>query len=1229
MRYRSIAAFLILFLICIQVTEGENVVLSEGSAGVNVLEQQQNRTVLQLNIPTIELQQVESAQGQISRVKLPKEFESSSGAVLTAENVLLPTITRMIAIPFDSEPVLRVTRSSYKELNNVTLAQATEEEIESYYTEDRNPSLNSSDEIVSAKVAGIMRDIRIYSITAIPVKYNPETSTLDIYDNIEIEIDHAGAKLTKYGNQISEAFAPIYRSILDNPAVFDPVEVTRGGYWIIYPDNYESQIQPLVKWKHHKGFSVETIARSEFGTYPSHISIKNYITSRYDTCQVKPDYIAIVGDVTMPSNQGIPTRNYPNPHGQGDIESDNYYTFIEGNDYFPEIFIGRISIDGISDLSSYLTKLFSYERTPYMGDTDWYLRATVISGGDDGYFVSPRITKLWCADRMKDVGFTNVDTLFDSYSNYVSPAEINASINSGVSFVNYRGYGTASGWAGPYYTYSNLSSLYNGPKYPVMTSIVCGTGDFNDYVDICFGEYWIRLNGKGGPGFIGNTNHYAHTVWTNAIDCGIYWGLFVENVSTLAQAQYMGKITLWHAFPDDQYPGGQVELYFNSYNILGDPELNCWTGIPQNLVVSYPESLQFGQNLLSVQVDDYSGDPLEDAYVCVTNDNDVFTGGFTSQDGSINFDVQPNNAGDLYVTVTSRNYAPHEGVVTYYNSDVAVGYSAHLIDDDNNGQSSGNGNGIANPTETIELGVDLHNYGQSVTANGVSAVLSSESPFITVTQNTASYGDIAPGQSASATQPYLIEVASNALDAVTVDLLLAVSDNSGHSWNSVVQIPIEAAQFTVDEVTILDNGNGQIDPGEIFEIYLLATNSGSNGMTGASAILRTNDDQVTIYDSMAVFGDCTPGGYFDNLNDTFMLSVDSDIYVGHLINFTLEFTDANSQNVTAAFNQVVGTVSSDDPIGPDNYGYYCLDNTDTDYIDHPTYDWIDINIQDWPFVQTPDDDVQVLTLPFTVSYYGQLYDEITVCDNGYVAMGQSWWNAWHNAPIPAPQDASAMIAPFWDDLKYSSYSSMGPRIYYHYDDTNGYFILGYYNAWADDVYRNETFEIIIRDTAVWPTETGDNEIIFQYYDVNSAYSASVGICSPDRRDGIEYLFDSSYADGAANLIDGRAIKFTTGSSYNTGIGDATNIPDEFSLSRSYPNPFNASATIEFSIPKSENVRLDIFNLLGQKVATLIDGRLDAGTHRVVWNAAEQTSGVYFYKLNAGDFESSKRMTLLK
>ncbi|MBD3233859.1 MAG: T9SS type A sorting domain-containing protein, partial [candidate division Zixibacteria bacterium] len=89
------------------------------------------------------------------------------------------------------------------------------------------------------------------------------------------------------------------------------------------------------------------------------------------------------------------------------------------------------------------------------------------------------------------------------------------------------------------------------------------------------------------------------------------------------------------------------------------------------------------------------------------------------------------------------------------------------------------------------------------------------------------------------------------------------------------------------------------------------------------------------------------------------------------------------------------------------------------------------------------------------------------------------------------------------------------------------------------------------------------------------------------------------------------------------------VPTEYALIGSYPNPFNATTTITFTLPEAGAVNLEVYNVMGQKVATLVDGHVDAGKHDISWNAADQASGIYFYKLSAGDKVFTKRMTLLK
>jgi hypothetical protein len=89
------------------------------------------------------------------------------------------------------------------------------------------------------------------------------------------------------------------------------------------------------------------------------------------------------------------------------------------------------------------------------------------------------------------------------------------------------------------------------------------------------------------------------------------------------------------------------------------------------------------------------------------------------------------------------------------------------------------------------------------------------------------------------------------------------------------------------------------------------------------------------------------------------------------------------------------------------------------------------------------------------------------------------------------------------------------------------------------------------------------------------------------------------------------------------------LPEAYALEQNYPNPFNPSTTISFSLPHAGQVSLKVFNMLGQEVATLVDGNHTAGTYQVQFNATGLSSGVYFYKLTSGDFSQVKKMTLVK
>lgn len=134
----------------------------------------------------------------------------------------------------------------------------------------------------------------------------------------------------------------------------------------------------------------------------------------------------------------------------------------------------------------------------------------------------------------------------------------------------------------------------------------------------------------------------------------------------------------------------------------------------------------------------------------------------------------------------------------------------------------------------------------------------------------------------------------------------------------------------------------------------------------------------------------------------------------------------------------------------------------------------------------------------------------------------------------------------------------------------------------------------------------------------------------------DYSFVDSSADAAFPWYRLVQIDLDGTVHYSNGVRatSATSVsrdlmPTVVQLEQNYPNPFNPQTVIDFAVPTAQQVTLVIFNVLGQRVTTLLDGRVEAGSHRVVWNAAAFPSGTYFYEMRAGTARFVKRMVMLK
>ena len=123
----------------------------------------------------------------------------------------------------------------------------------------------------------------------------------------------------------------------------------------------------------------------------------------------------------------------------------------------------------------------------------------------------------------------------------------------------------------------------------------------------------------------------------------------------------------------------------------------------------------------------------------------------------------------------------------------------------------------------------------------------------------------------------------------------------------------------------------------------------------------------------------------------------------------------------------------------------------------------------------------------------------------------------------------------------------------------------------------------------------------------------------------QYILVGQPTGANAIYVDNMYFYKTTG----TPIEKTKRLPDSFTLNQNYPNPFNPTTNISYTLPKGGKVKIDVFNIQGQKVATLVNGYMSSGSHMVTFNASHLASGIYTYRLVSGNFVQVKKMTLIK
>jgi len=160
----------------------------------------------------------------------------------------------------------------------------------------------------------------------------------------------------------------------------------------------------------------------------------------------------------------------------------------------------------------------------------------------------------------------------------------------------------------------------------------------------------------------------------------------------------------------------------------------------------------------------------------------------------------------------------------------------------------------------------------------------------------------------------------------------------------------------------------------------------------------------------------------------------------------------------------------------------------------------------------------------------------------------------------------------------------------------------------------------------WYTVRYNSSGVYQYQ-----YSMGGSAGLPDYCYGIvEDAQANLYTIGSMAFSDGQGTDFTMVSYPPVGIKPiSSEVPSAYSLSQNYPNPFNPITSFEFAIPKKSFVAVKVYDILGSEIAELFSGNLGPGKYQATWNAAGFASGVYFYRITAGDFSAARKMILSK
>jgi len=869
-------------------------------AKVELISSNVQQTVLKVSLDGFYFNKVQTPRGQAFIVSV-----DNATTLLIGSAPDLPKVATSIIIPDLAGMDVEVISSKFTEYSNIEIAPS-----KGNFTRDIDPAsvpytygdIYQKDAFFPGNLANlrdpyIIRDYRGQTVLINPFQYNPVTKVLRVYDEITVKVykvNNIGSNplnRTKDFTSVVQEFSCIYNNhfINANSTKYDPVGDI-GNMLIIAYDDFIPAIQPFVDWKTKIGVPVEVV---DVATIGGSAAIKSYIANYYNNNGLT--FVLLVGDA----------EQVPSSYASGD--SDNDYSYIAGNDHYPDLFVGRFSAQNTNHVDIQVARTIEYELNPDM-NFDWFTRAIGIASsqgtGDDNEYDYEHIRNI--NTDLLNFTYTYAAELFDGSQGgndapgNPTPAMVGSEVNTGSTIINYCGHGSTNAWSSSGFSSGDVGNLVNEHMWPFIWSVACVNGNFVG--GSCFAEAWLRAENNGVPtGAVATLMSTINQSWDPPMCAQDEMvDILVESYANNIKRSFGGLSMNGCMQMNDEYGSAGWEMT-DTWNCFGDPSVMVRTAMPQVMTASYLPQIFIGSTSFTVNAN------AEGGLVCLTLDGEIIATAYIINGAATLQFEEITEPCVVDLAITAFNFIPYIDQVSAMPGNTPyVLYKDHDIID-----TAGNSNGFIDYGELVGCTIDLKNFG-GVDANDVEVTISIIDEYITLIDSTEIYGIIPAGQVVSVPGAFAFQAAGNSPDEHNFMVEITAKDENDSTWFSAVQEATYAPIINIGHMIIDDaatgNNNGRLDPGETAIIKVKNFNSGHCPANNALATIHTECHYLEFDNTIASLGTL---GLLGHIYAEFTVNVDPETPNGVILaefDYTLTSGDFIEEN---SFIRKIGLIVED------------------------------------------------------------------------------------------------------------------------------------------------------------------------------------------------------------------------------------------------------------------------------------------------------------------------------